>query len=66
MNNDSRVGHAGPPGASKSGFFIFEVPEGLPTFGPEDIQAALDAEDAEFATEFLTSECHASAVRFRP
>jgi hypothetical protein len=41
------------PSVSKSGFFTFNVPERLPSFGPEDVQAALDAEDAEFAAQFL-------------
>jgi hypothetical protein len=46
------------PGISKSGFYTFRVPEGTPAFGSAEVQAALDAEDAGLALNFLKSERH--------
>jgi hypothetical protein len=44
------------PGVSKSGFFTFNLPGPSSPFGPEEVAAALDAEDAELAAEFLKRE----------
>jgi len=40
-------------GVSKSGFITFGSRSGRP-FGPAEIQAAMDAEDAEIAAHFIT------------
>jgi hypothetical protein len=41
------------PTRSKGGFYTFQVPEGTPLFGAQEVQAALDAEDSELALRFL-------------
>jgi len=41
------------PLSSRNGFCVFHVPEGTPTFGPADIQAALDADDMLTGREFV-------------
>jgi hypothetical protein len=40
-------------GVSKSGFITFGSRNAARLFGPEDVQAAMDAEDAEIAAQFL-------------
>jgi hypothetical protein len=40
------------PTTVKNGFCVFQVPEGTPPFGPDDVRAALDAEDAQTARYF--------------
>jgi hypothetical protein len=37
------------PFTMKDGFPVFSVDPSTPKFGPEDVQAALDAEDLEYA-----------------
>jgi len=37
----------------RDGFCIFDVPEGTPKFGPEDIQAAEDEDDLRYARYFV-------------
>ena len=41
------------PLVEKNGFFVFAVDDQQRCFGPEDVQAALDAEDREFAKQFI-------------
>ena len=36
----------------RDGIYEFDTPEGLPKFGPEEVQAALDAEFEEYAQYF--------------
>lgn len=48
-----RGAQARPFAVSKSGFITFNFPEPRRPFGPEDVQAGLDAEDAELAAYFL-------------
>jgi hypothetical protein len=40
------------PVVLRDGFCIFEVPSGAPQFGPDEVRAALDEEDAAFARQF--------------
>ncbi|MEK7409000.1 MAG: antitoxin [Acidobacteriota bacterium] len=44
---------AQPTFTIRNGFAVFQVPEGSPKFGSEDIEAALEAEDREYARYFL-------------
>ena len=37
----------------RNGFYVFSVEESAPKFGPEDVQAALEAEDQEQASGFF-------------
>ena len=37
----------------RNGFYVFSVEESAPKFGPEDVQAALEAEDQEQSFGFL-------------
>ena len=37
----------------RNGFAVFDVPEGTPSFGPEDVEAALQREDDEYSAYFL-------------
>ncbi len=41
------------PLAVRNGFSVFQVPGGSPGFGPEDIRAALDAEDSVAGRKFV-------------
>jgi len=41
------------PLSSRNGFCVFQVPQGTPSFGPAEIQAALDAEDLLAGREFV-------------
>jgi hypothetical protein len=51
----ARRGTTGQPGFTvQDGFPIFRVEAGTPQFGPEDIEAALEAEDRERRPQFLT------------
>jgi len=44
--------HARTPVVKKNGLLVFHVPGAQP-FGPEEVQAALDAEDLPYADQFL-------------
>ena len=37
----------------RNGFYIFSVEDSAPKFGPEDVQAALEAEDQERGSGFF-------------
>ncbi len=37
----------------RNGFYVFSVEENAPKFGPEDVQAALEAEDQEQGLGFF-------------
>jgi len=41
------------PLESRNGFAVFQVPAGTPSFGPDDVAAALKREDSEAGREFL-------------
>jgi hypothetical protein len=41
------------PLSSRNGFCVFQVPDGTPAFGPDEIHAALDAEDRLASREFV-------------
>jgi hypothetical protein len=41
------------PLSVRNGFCVFQVPDGTPGFGPDEIRAALDAEDRLAGREFL-------------
>ena len=41
------------PMSSRNGFPVFQVPDGTPGFGPDDVAAATGREDTEKAREFL-------------
>jgi hypothetical protein len=41
------------PLSTRNGFSVFQVPDGTPSFGPEEISAALDAEDRLASREFV-------------
>ncbi len=55
LSDLARRGLKAPPqmGTSPSGFHTFVVPEGAPTFGPEEVEAALEADDLEYAKYFV-------------
>ncbi|MCC6591492.1 MAG: antitoxin [Bryobacterales bacterium] len=42
------------PLSTVNGFPVFQVQAGTPSFGPDEVAAALESEDAERAREFLT------------
>lgn len=37
----------------RNGFAVFQIPVGTPSFGPDDIAAALQKEDLDVGREFL-------------
>ncbi len=41
------------PMGSRNGFPVFQVPEGTPGFGPDEVSAATGREDLDAAREFL-------------
>jgi len=41
------------PLISRSGFPVFQIPAGSPSFGIEEVEAALKSEDLQLAKEFL-------------
>jgi hypothetical protein len=41
------------PLSARNGFCVFQVSDGTPSFGPDEIQAALDAEDRQASREFV-------------
>jgi hypothetical protein len=43
------------PLQSRSGFAVFQVPSGTPSFGPNDVTRAIEREDLEVGREFLDS-----------
>jgi hypothetical protein len=47
----ARLGHT-----MVNGFPVFNTPAGAPSFGPEDVEAALEADDLEYARYFLKPE----------
>jgi hypothetical protein len=48
-----RGAKARAPSVSRSGFHTFALSEPAPPFGLEEVNAALEAEDRELASEFL-------------
>jgi hypothetical protein len=44
------------PLSARNGFCVFQVSDGTPGFGPDEIQAALDAEDRLASREFVKPE----------
>jgi hypothetical protein len=40
------------PTSARNGFHVFQVPEGSPQFGPEDVRVALEEEDGQMAAFF--------------
>ncbi len=44
---------AQPSFTMKDGFPVFRIPEDAPKFGLEDVKAALEAEDREYAAQFV-------------
>lgn len=36
----------------RNGFAVVDVPDGTPSFGPEDVERAMNEEDAEYASFF--------------
>ena len=38
---------------TRSGFPVFQIPAGSPSFGPEEVEAALKNEDLQLSREFL-------------
>ena len=43
------------PLSARNGFCVFQVPDGTPAFGPDEIRDALDAEDRLASREFVES-----------
>lgn len=39
--------------SQRNGFPVFQVPSGTPSFGPEEVEAAMRREDLDVAREFL-------------
>jgi hypothetical protein len=53
----ARRGARGQPTFTvQDGFPVFRVEPGTPQFGPEDIEAVLEAEDREWGPQFLTTK----------
>jgi hypothetical protein len=48
-----RGAQAQTPLVERNGFSVFLLPESHTKFGPEDVRAALDAEDQAIARQFL-------------
>jgi hypothetical protein len=44
------------PGVSRSGFFTFNLRGGSVAFGPEDVQAGMESENADVAARFPPEE----------
>jgi hypothetical protein len=41
------------PLSQRNGFCVFQITDSSATFGPEDIESALDADDRQHARQFL-------------
>jgi hypothetical protein len=48
-----RGGKARVSTTARNGFRVFNVEESVPKFGPEDVRAALEAEDLSHGSAFL-------------